>query len=63
VLARPPFIPQLKSNDDTSYFEEVEKVKPPPHTDELHNLTEGQMSARDVAFVGFTFTRSIGTDR
>ena len=50
----PPFVPQLSSLDDTSNFEEFEKIKHPVSFEE----TKGhQFSGKDLPFLGFTFVK------
>ncbi|XP_067649660.1 citron Rho-interacting kinase-like isoform X2 [Haliotis asinina] len=53
----PPFIPTVNSLDDTSNFEEVEKVKPQPSLDEFK--IQKDFSGRDLPFVGFTYVRDL----
>ena len=56
----PPFVPMVISKDDTSNFDEFEKLKPPPH---LNNQTVREFSGKDLPFIGFTFTKSLPSDK
>ncbi|XP_075424502.1 citron Rho-interacting kinase isoform X6 [Ascaphus truei] len=54
----PPFVPTLKSDDDTSNFDEPEKnlrVLPPPC-----QLSVAGFSGEDLPFVGFSFIKVLG---
>ncbi|XP_069475825.1 citron Rho-interacting kinase isoform X13 [Ambystoma mexicanum] len=55
----PPFVPTLKSDDDTSNFDEPEKnvrVLSSPC-----QLSPAGFSGRDLPFVGFSFSKALGT--
>lgn len=62
VVAIPPYVPTIKSIDDTSNFEELESKGPDPG-----RLIEQKMrieanrgfSGKDLPFVGFTFSRTL----
>ncbi|KAK3084551.1 hypothetical protein FSP39_015212 [Pinctada imbricata] len=56
---KPPFIPHLASLDDTSNFEEFERIKYQPNFDEYN--TSKDFSGKDLPFVGFTYTKSRNT--
>ncbi|XP_078237740.1 citron Rho-interacting kinase isoform X14 [Pogona vitticeps] len=59
--APPPFVPTLKSDDDTSNFDEPEKnsriVSP------LCQLNPAGFSGEDLPFVGFSFIKALGIVR
>ncbi|ESP05103.1 hypothetical protein LOTGIDRAFT_53739, partial [Lottia gigantea] len=52
----PPFIPTISSLDDTSNFDEVEKIRQPPNLEEFKSQRE--FSGKDLPFIGFTYIRS-----
>ena len=55
ISEMPPFVPHLSSLDDTSNFEEFERIKYRPAFDE-YNYTR-DFSGKDLPFVGFTFVK------
>lgn len=57
----PPFVPHLNSLDDTSNFEEFEKIKQSPVVDDHKN--EREFSGNDLPFVGFTFVKKQPSDK
>ncbi|XP_052093573.1 LOW QUALITY PROTEIN: citron Rho-interacting kinase-like [Mytilus californianus] len=52
----PPFVPHLSSLDDTSNFDEFERVKYQPAFDEYNETRD--FSGKDLPFVGFTYVRN-----
>ncbi|CAG8541721.1 9793_t:CDS:2 [Funneliformis mosseae] len=55
-----PFVPNLKSITDTSYFptEDLDKIPEQPQTIERNNSNvAGEYNQKDLAFVGYTFKR------
>jgi len=56
----PPFIPHLQSLDDTSNFEEFEKIKHSPLLDD--NRTEREFTGQNLPFVGFTYVKQAPTE-
>ncbi|KAL3857416.1 hypothetical protein ACJMK2_012090 [Sinanodonta woodiana] len=50
-----PFVPNLSSMDDTSNFDEFEKVKHAPNLDDFQ--TSRDFSGRDLPFIGFTYSK------
>ncbi|XP_052800201.1 citron rho-interacting kinase-like isoform X2 [Mya arenaria] len=56
----PPFVPQLQGLDDTSNFEEFEKIKSPPLFDDHKN--EKEFSGKDLPFVGFTYVEKLNSN-
>ncbi|KAJ8313775.1 hypothetical protein KUTeg_008336 [Tegillarca granosa] len=56
----PPFVPHLNSLDDTSNFEEFEKVRYQPVFDNKQSSKD--FSGKDLPFVGFTFVRKEGSE-
>ncbi|XP_052223336.1 citron Rho-interacting kinase-like isoform X2 [Dreissena polymorpha] len=52
----PPFVPQLDGLDDTSNFEEFEKIKTPLVFEEDN---DAKFSGKDLPFVGFTYSQPI----
>ena len=54
--ATPPFVPQLASLDDTSNFEEFEKIKHPVSLEDTRNNRE--FSGKELPFLGFTFIKN-----
>ncbi|CAG8554535.1 10341_t:CDS:2 [Diversispora eburnea] len=55
-----PFVPNLKSITDTSYFptEDLEKIPEQPQTTERINTNvTGEYNQKDLAFVGYTYKR------
>ncbi|KAK3596286.1 hypothetical protein CHS0354_030661 [Potamilus streckersoni] len=50
-----PFVPNLSSMDDTSNFDEFEKVKHTPNLDDFQ--TSRDFSGRDLPFIGFTYSK------
>ncbi|XP_053375258.1 citron Rho-interacting kinase-like [Mercenaria mercenaria] len=55
-----PFVPHLESLDDTSNFEEFEKIKHPPVLDD--HTHDREFSGKDLPFVGFTYAGRKSTD-
>lgn len=53
----PPFVPHLSSLDDTSNFDEFERVKYQPAFDEYNDTRD--FSGKDLPFVGFTYVRNV----
>lgn len=54
---RPPFVPQLKSITDTSYFP-TEDIKIPPQFSAMMDAAgDDKNAAKELAFVGYTFKR------
>jgi citron Rho-interacting kinase len=54
-------VPHLESLDDTSNFEEFEKIKHPPVFDEHKH--DRDFSGKDLPFVGFTYTENKPADK
>jgi len=55
-----PFVPNLKSITDTSYFptEDLDKIPEQPQTIDRNNSNvTGEYNQKDLAFVGYTFKR------
>ncbi|WAR01895.1 CTRO-like protein [Mya arenaria] len=59
-IETPPFVPQLQGLDDTSNFEEFEKIKSPPLFDDHKN--EKEFSGKDLPFVGFTYVEKLNSN-
>lgn len=55
VSETPPFVPHLASLDDTSNFEEFEKIKHPVSLEDSRSPRE--FTGKDLPFVGFTFIK------
>ncbi|XP_041348111.1 citron Rho-interacting kinase-like isoform X2 [Gigantopelta aegis] len=53
----PPFVPTISSLDDTSNFEDVEKVKRPATLND--HKVHRDFTGLDLPFVGFTFVRTL----
>jgi len=58
--ATPPFIPHLTSDDDTSNFDDFEKVKSVHFAPTSYERNSG-FTGKDLPFIGFTFTRMFPT--
>ncbi|KAL4223686.1 hypothetical protein ACF0H5_017154 [Mactra antiquata] len=58
---KPPFVPQLQGLDDTSNFEEFEKIKHSPSYDDYKK--EQEFSGKDLPFVGFTYAERKKSDK
>ncbi|KFQ17161.1 Citron Rho-interacting kinase, partial [Merops nubicus] len=56
--APPPFVPTLKSDDDTSNFDEAEKNS--RVLSSTRQLNPGGFSGEDLPFVGFSFIKALG---
>jgi hypothetical protein len=56
VTARPPFIPTVHGSDDTSNFDDFEKVKSVKFTTSPLTRQFG-FNGKDLPFVGFTFSK------
>ncbi|NWR34925.1 CTRO kinase, partial [Tachuris rubrigastra] len=54
----PPFVPTLKSDDDTSNFDEPEKNS--RVLSSTRQLSPAGFSGEDLPFVGFSFTKALG---
>ncbi|NXX83001.1 CTRO kinase, partial [Urocolius indicus] len=54
----PPFVPTLKSDDDTSNFDEPEKNS--RVLSSTRQLNPGGFSGEDLPFVGFSFIKALG---
>ena len=54
--ATPPFIPHVTSDDDTSNFEDFEKVKSVHFAPVSYERNTG-FTGKDLPFIGFTFSR------
>uniref|UniRef100_A0A803Y9Z3 Citron Rho-interacting kinase n=1 Tax=Meleagris gallopavo TaxID=9103 RepID=A0A803Y9Z3_MELGA len=57
----PPFVPTLKSDDDTSNFDEPEKNS--GVLSSTRQLNPAGFSGEDLPFVGFSFIKALGTLR
>ncbi|XP_014677813.1 PREDICTED: citron Rho-interacting kinase-like, partial [Priapulus caudatus] len=57
----PPFVPIVKGQDDTSNFDEFEREAPRPCLDD-YRARRGFVG-KDLPFVGFTYTKSVHSDR
>ncbi|NXI74184.1 CTRO kinase, partial [Anseranas semipalmata] len=57
----PPFVPTLKSDDDTSNFDEPEKNS--RVLSSARQLSPAGFSGEDLPFVGFSFIKALGTLR
>ncbi|KAM6051311.1 citron Rho-interacting kinase isoform 4-T4 [Theristicus caerulescens] len=57
----PPFVPTLKSDDDTSNFDEPEKNS--RVLSSTRQLNPAGFSGEDLPFVGFSFIKTLGTLR
>ncbi|NXL83055.1 CTRO kinase, partial [Alectura lathami] len=57
----PPFVPTLKSDDDTSNFDEPEKNS--RALSSTRQLNPAGFSGEDLPFVGFSFIKALGTLR
>ncbi|XP_050410841.1 citron rho-interacting kinase [Patella vulgata] len=53
--AEPLFVPTVTSLDDTSNFDEVEKIRQPVNVEDLK--TQREFSGKDLPFIGFTYIR------
>jgi len=62
VLVVPPFIPHVNSDDDTSNFDDFEKVKSVHFAPTSYERNTG-FTGKDLPFVGFTFTRTVPTSK
>ena len=56
--ATPPFVPELKGPDDTTYFED-EELPDLPAGFHMKHKKQG-FSGENFPFVGYSFTRSLG---
>ena len=56
-----PFVPHLESLDDTSNFEEFEKIKHMPVLDD--HRYDREFSGKDLPFVGFTYAERPTADK
>ena len=54
ISVLPPFVPHLSSLDDTSNFDEFERIKFQPHFDYQPSK---EFTGKDLPFVGFTYVR------
>lgn len=62
IVARPPFIPTVTSQDDCSNFDDFEILKEAPKLDDFK--TKRDFSGKDLPFIGFTYTKPLpGTER
>ncbi|XP_064619813.1 citron rho-interacting kinase-like [Lineus longissimus] len=57
--SKPPFIPTVTSQDDTSNFDNCEPMKMEPVLDDFNVRQE--FSGKDLPFVGFTYNKTIQT--
>ena len=55
ITETPPFVPHLESLDDTSNFEEFEKIKHPVPLEDPRSQRE--FTGRDLPFIGFTYVK------
>ncbi|XP_013411318.1 citron Rho-interacting kinase [Lingula anatina] len=53
---KPPFIPTVNSLDDTSNFDEFDKIPEEPSIDDFK--TRREFSGKDLPFIGFTYTKA-----
>ncbi|CAH1802517.1 unnamed protein product [Owenia fusiformis] len=58
---KPPYIPTVTGQDDTSNFEEFDKER--EHPSFLDDNSRKIFSGRDLPFVGFTFTKPLEGER
>lgn len=56
LSATPPFIPHVTSDDDTSNFDDFEKVKSVHFELSPYERNTG-FTGKDLPFIGFTFTK------
>jgi len=60
--ATPPFIPRVTSDDDTSNFEDFEKVKSVKFAASAAAVDRNTgFTGKDLPFIGFTFTKMFPT--
>ena len=60
LSATPPFIPCITSDDDTSNFDDFEKVKSVHFAPTSYERNTG-FTGKDLPFIGFTFSRMFPT--
>ena len=53
----PPFIPELKNNYDTKYFDEFQEDEPFYPINENNNNSKKKFQKKDMCFVDFTYNR------
>lgn len=53
----PPYVPKIKSVDDTSNFSDIQGKKKTPSIESFKKRT--QFSGRNLPFIGFTFTHDV----
>ena len=53
---RAPFVPNLTSITDTSYFP-IEELTAVPDVVPMDTMSDGNSNAKDLAFVGYTYKR------
>ena len=57
----PPLVPQTSGQDDTSNFEPPEPSNRSGLPADRHGNRATGFSGKDLPFIGFTFTRSLGS--
>ena len=54
---KPPFIPVVRGCDDTSNFEDFERMRSQPYLDGDSSGKKVAFSGKDLPFIGFTYTK------
>jgi len=62
LSAIPPIIPCVTSDDDTSNFDDFEKVKSVHFAPTSYERNTG-FTGKDLPFIGFTFTRTVSSSK